>query len=63
MKLFGVHNVQKTELKQFSLNQEQVFMLKCIDMPHNTNSSIKRQLFKLLTHYLIFFLSKNQLGT
>ena len=28
-------------------------MLKCIDMPHNTNSSIKRQLSKLLTHYVL----------
>ena len=35
-------------------------MLKCIDMPHNTNSSIKRQLSKLLTHYVLTLFFKRK---
>ena len=38
-------------------------MLKCIDMPHNTNSSIKRQLSKLLTFYLLCSLPCSQEST
>ena len=35
-------------------------MLKCIDMPHNTNSSIKRQLSKLLTYYVLTLFFKRK---